>query len=111
MHKWTKKICQTTGVREMAAERFAVVRKLMRDLDGGAVYVIKAAETKYDIVEQMPMSRLTRAARCVRTTSARWSWLKEVREALIPLSLAKCPESSFGMRIGPPGHTRFDDEA
>ena len=40
----------------MPAERFVVLHKLMRDLDGGAVYVIKAAETKYDIVEQMPMS-------------------------------------------------------
>ena len=42
--------------QEMAAKGLAVVRELMRDLDGNAVYVIEAAETENDIVEQMTMS-------------------------------------------------------
>ena len=45
-----------TFVQEMAAKGLTVVRELMRDLDGNAVYVIEAAETENDIVEQMTMS-------------------------------------------------------
>lgn len=43
-------------VQEMEAKGLHVVRELMRDLDGNAVYVIEAAETENDIVEQMTMS-------------------------------------------------------
>ncbi len=43
-------------VQEMTAKGLHVVRELMRDLDGNAVYVIEAAETENDIVEQMTMS-------------------------------------------------------
>ncbi len=45
-----------TFEQEMAAKGLTVVRELMRDLDGNAVYVIEAAETENDIVEQMTMS-------------------------------------------------------
>ena len=45
-----------TFAQEMAAKGLTVVRELMRDLDGNAVYVIEAAETENDIVEQMTMS-------------------------------------------------------
>ena len=45
-----------TFVQEMAARGLHVVRELMRDLDGNAVYIIEAAETENDIVEQMTMS-------------------------------------------------------
>ncbi len=45
-----------TFVQEMAAKGLTVVRELMRDLDGNAVYVIEAAETENDIVEQMTIS-------------------------------------------------------
>ncbi len=45
-----------TFVQEMEAKGLHVVRELMRDLDGNAVYVIEAAETENDIIEQMTMS-------------------------------------------------------
>ena len=45
-----------TFVQEMAARGLHVVRELMRDLDGNAVYIVEAAETENDLVEQMTMS-------------------------------------------------------
>ena len=45
-----------TFVQEMSAKGLHVVRELMRDLDGNAVYVIEADDTENDVVEQMTMS-------------------------------------------------------
>ena len=45
-----------TFVQEMEAKGLHVVRELMRDLDGNAVYIVEAAETENDVVEQMTMS-------------------------------------------------------